>query len=95
MRFDVDPFGRVWYPDLGRYRVGVMDTNGNDLTHFGGYGNQDSAGPKSKHPKPDIAMSWPLGVVTTDRYAYMGDAVNRRLLRAKLVYAAEETVAVR
>jgi hypothetical protein len=95
VRFDVDLFGRVWYPDLGRYRVGVMDTNGNDLTHFGGYGNADSTGPESQHPKPDIAFSWPLGVVTTDKYAYMGDALNRRLLRARLIYAAESTVEIR
>ncbi|MHC4917145.1 MAG: hypothetical protein ACYTGB_16825, partial [Planctomycetota bacterium] len=27
-RFDVDPFGRVWYPDLGRFRVVVLDTDG-------------------------------------------------------------------
>jgi len=93
-RFDVDEFGRVWYPDLGRFRVGVLDTNGNEITHFGGYGNADSSGPESKDPalaKPDIAFAWLIGVAATDRYAYMGDSMNRRLLRAKLVYAAEET----
>ena len=83
-RFDVDLFGRVWYPDLGRYRVGVLDTNGNLIITFGSYGNAESCG-------PDIAFAWLIGVGATDKYAYMGDSLNRRLLRAKLVYAAEET----
>jgi hypothetical protein len=81
-RFDVDLFGRVWYPDLGRYRVGVLDTAGNLITTFGTYGNAESRG-------PDIAFAWLIGVGATDKYAYMGDSLNRRLLRAKLVYAAE------
>jgi hypothetical protein len=97
-RFDVDEFGRVWYPDLGRFRVCVLDTNGNDLAHFGGYGNAESCGPESKdkaQAEPEIAFSWLVGVGVTDRYAYMGDAMNRRLLRAKLVYAAEESCDVK
>jgi hypothetical protein len=39
--FDVDPFGRVFYPNLGQFRVEVLDTNGNPITKFGKYGNQD------------------------------------------------------
>ncbi|MHC4917062.1 MAG: hypothetical protein ACYTGB_16405, partial [Planctomycetota bacterium] len=97
-RFDVDPFGRVWYPDLGRYRVGVLDTNGNLITTFGSYGNAESRGPDSPDralAEPEIAFAWLIGVGATDRYAYMGDSLNRRLLRAKLVYAAEETCEVK
>jgi len=117
-RFDVDPFGRVWYPDLGRYRVGVLDTNGNLITTFGGYGNAESRGrdspvidpetgkvrprraddPKdleSPFAEPEIAFAWLIGVGATDRYAYMGDSLNRRLLRAKLTYAVEETCEMR
>jgi hypothetical protein len=45
--FDVDDFGRVFAPDTGRCRVGVLDTNGNEITSFGGYGNQDWCGPES------------------------------------------------
>jgi len=113
--FDVDPFGRVWFPDLGRYRVGVLDTNGNLITTFGSDGNAESRGPDSpvvdpkpgrvrprrpddpKNPKspfaePEIAFAWLIGVGATDKYAYVGDSLNRRLLRAKLVYVAEETV---
>jgi len=117
-RFDVDLFGRVWYPDLCRFRVGVLDTNGNLIMQFGGYGNAESMGPdspvidpqsgklrarrpddpptlKSPFAQPDIAFAWLIGVGVTDRYAYMGDSLNRRLLRARLVYAAEETCAIK
>ena len=117
-RFDVDPFGRVWYPDLGRYRVCVLDTGGNVITTFGGYGNGDSSGPdspvvdpkthrvraratgdaadlKSPFADPEIAFSWLLGVGATDKFIYMGDSGNRRLLRAKLLYAAEATCEVK
>lgn len=116
-RFDVDDFGRVFYPDLCRFRVVALDTNGNEITRFGGYGNAESMGPESpvidrqtgkprprraNDPKdlespfaePEIAFAWLIGVGVTDRYAYMGDTLNRRLLRAKLVYATEETCAI-
>jgi len=117
-RFDVDPFGRVWYPDMGRSKIGVLDTDGNVITHFGGYGNADSKGPdsavvdpktkklrprrksdpetlKSPFAEPDIAFSWLIGVGATDKYVYMGDSLNRRLLRAKITYAAEESCSIR
>jgi len=90
-RFDVDEFGRVWYPDLARFRVCVLDTNGNELTSFGRYGNADA--PVEPGQK-EIPLAWLIGVGVSDKYAYMGDSINRRLLRAKLTYAAEETCAI-
>jgi len=36
-----------------------------------------------------------LAVSADGKYAYVGDSLNRRLLRAKLVYAAEEACEVR
>jgi hypothetical protein len=116
--FDVDEFGRVFFPDLNLFRVRVIDTAGNVLTHFGGYGNAESMGPdspvidpktgklrsrkaddptdmKSPFAEPEIALAWPLGVGVTDRYAYIGDSLNRRLLRVKLIYTVEETIEVK
>jgi len=96
-RFDVDEFGRVWYPDLGRFRAVVLDTNGNQITHFGGYGNPENRGPESKTEelkKPDIPLAWLIGVGATDKYVYLPDSMNRRLLRAEQVYAAEATCAI-
>ena len=112
--FDVDEFGRVFFPDFHLYRIRVIDTNGNALTHFGGYGNAESRGPespvvdektgqlrpakkgeKSPYAEPDIALAWPVGVGVTDKYAYIGDSLNRRLLQVTFTYAAEETCGIK
>ena len=50
---------------------------------------------KSPFAEPEIAFSYLIGVGATDKYAYMGDSLNRRLLRAKLIYASEERCAIR
>ena len=97
-RFDVDEFGRVWYPDLCQYQVRVVDTAGNPILNFGNYGNADNCGPDSKTTElaePEIAFAWLIGVGATDKYVYTGDSINRRMLRCKITYAAEESVAIK
>jgi hypothetical protein len=96
IRFDVDPFGRVFYPDLGRFRIGVLDTAGNDLAHFGHYGNPDSGQRKGgqRDSGQEIAFGWLTSVGVTDRYVYAGDSLNKRLTRIPLEYAAEATVGI-
>jgi DNA-binding beta-propeller fold protein YncE len=83
--FDVDDFGRAFAPDNGRQRVTVLDTNGNVILHFGGYGNQDSCG-------PEIGINFLIGLAVTERQAYLADCGNRRVLRVRLDYAGQETV---
>jgi hypothetical protein len=85
--FDMDDFGRIFAPDTGRFRVGVLDANGNELVSFGRYGNQDCAG-------PEIAFGWIIGVAVTDRYAYVADLLNKRVLRVKLHYVASAVAAI-
>jgi hypothetical protein len=92
--FDVDPFGRVFFPNLGQFRIEVVDTNNNPITTFGKYGNEDSGGPKARVKKPDIPLAWPVNVAVSDRYAYVADTVNRRAVRVKLGHAAQATCAV-
>jgi hypothetical protein len=115
--FEVDEFGRTFFPDPAQFRVCVIDTAGNDLTTFGGYGDANCMGPespvvdpktgrvrprrandpkdlKSPFSEPEIALSWLVGVGVTDRHIYLGDSMNQRLLRTRLVYAAEETCAI-
>ncbi|HOX06996.1 MAG TPA: hypothetical protein PK280_11390 [Planctomycetota bacterium] len=116
--FDVDDFGRTFAPDAGRFRVSVLDTNGNAICSFGGYGNQDCCGPDSYvldpetkvlrarregDPKnlvspfatPELGFAWIVGVAVTDRHAYVDDIVNKRVLRVKLGYAAEESCEIK
>jgi len=91
---DVDGYGRSFFADAGRFRVGVLDTAGNELCTFGAYGNQDSAGPASAVPAPEIALAWPQAVAVGDGWAYVGDRLNRRIVRVKLGSAAEAACAV-
>jgi hypothetical protein len=88
-RFDVDGFGRSFFPDAGRCRVGVIDSAGNLISWFGGYGNPDSAGPDSAIPTPDVPLCWPQAVAVGDDFVYVGDRMNRRILKVKLAYRAE------
>lgn len=87
--FDVDPFGRVFFPNLGQFRIEVIDTNNNPITTFGKYGNEDSGGPAARVKGPDIPLAWPIYVAVSDRFAYVADTINRRVVRVKLAYAAE------
>ncbi|MHC4916355.1 MAG: NHL repeat-containing protein, partial [Planctomycetota bacterium] len=103
--FDVDGFGRVWYPNLFRFRVEMVDTNNNFGLHFGAYGNQDSLGGGKSIPResesaagakhPDVPLAWPTYVAVSDDYAYVNDTVGMRVARVKLGAEAEETCAVR
>lgn len=91
--FDVDPFGRIFFPNLGQFRVEVVDTNNNPITTFGKYGNEDS-GPDRRVKTPDIPLAWPVYVAVSDRWAYIADTVNRRVVRVRLAYATEATCKV-
>jgi hypothetical protein len=115
--FDVDEFGRSFFPDTPFFRVRAVDTAGNSIVSFGGYGDRFHTGPegpladpgtgrfrlrrpedskdlKSPYSEPDLAFSWLVGVGVTDRYVYMADSRNLRVLRGRMVYDAEETCAI-
>ncbi|MHC4917746.1 MAG: NHL repeat-containing protein, partial [Planctomycetota bacterium] len=79
-RFDVDGYARVFVPDQLRCRVVVLDTNGNEITSIGRYGNVDDRG-------PGVPLADPRTVMVTDRTAYIGDMSNNRVARAELRYA--------
>ncbi|HUT36048.1 MAG TPA: hypothetical protein VNE39_21350 [Planctomycetota bacterium] len=88
-RFDVDPFGRLYIPNAITFQVSVRDNAGNEIARFGAYGNFDAQGPKSKEPKPDIPLGWPLAVGASDRFIYVGDCLNHRVVRVAKSFAAE------
>jgi hypothetical protein len=39
----------------------------------------------SPFAKPDIALAWPVGLGVNDKYAYIGDSLNRHLMRVKFI----------
>ena len=94
-RFTVDRYQRVFIPDIGRFEVLVVDANNNELFRFGDYGNEDSAGPDSKVPVPEVPLSWPYAVSVGKNGVYVSDFINRRILRVELKYEAEETCEIR
>lgn len=87
-RFDVDDFGRVYIPDLYRFRIAVLDSAGNELTHFGQYGNMDAP----RGGGSTIPLGWPIAVELAHGRAYVADLNNRRIVVAKLTHAVERTV---
>jgi len=93
--FDVDGFGRVFYPNLGQFRIEVVDTANNWIGSFGRYGNQDSGGKDAKVKKPEMPLAWPTYVAVGDDCAFVNDTVSNRVVRVKLGAAAEETCEVR
>jgi hypothetical protein len=86
-RFDVDPYGRVFFPNLGQFRVEVIDTNNNHITTFGCYGNEDF----EAKTRDGIPFAWPTAVAAGDSHVYVGDTLNRRVVRVKLAHTAEAT----
>ncbi len=95
-RFGLDAYGRIYYPTNIAPRVTVMDNAGNEILHFGTYGNRDSMGGLADDlvPTKDIPLGFPNSVDATDDYIYVADMVNQRLLRLKKnfqVIAAEKS----
>lgn len=89
--FSVDGFGRIYYPTNIAQRVAVVDNAGNEILHFGTYGNRDSRGglPGDLVPTQGIPMGFPNSVDATDDFIYVGDMVNHRLLRIRKKFRAE------
>jgi sugar lactone lactonase YvrE len=94
-RFALDDYGRLFVPDVLRFSIGVLDANGNEMARFGGYGNVDSAGPKSAAPAPEIPFAWPTGVAVSGDTAYVLDRINRRIVAVKLTCVAEASCEVK
>lgn len=92
-RFGVDGYGRIYYPTNIAARVSVMDNAGNEILHFGTYGNQDSLGglPGELVPTSGIPLAFPNSVDATDDYIYVADMVNLRVLRLKKDFRAVAT----
>jgi hypothetical protein len=92
--FDVDPYGRVFYPNLCQFRIEVIDASNNLLTTFGKYGNQDS-GPDGRVKTPNIPLAWPTYVAVSDTCAYVNDTIGMRVVRIKLASENEATCEIR
>ncbi len=94
-RFDVDRYGRLFIPNAVTFSVSVRDNAGNEIVRFGHYGNFDAQGPESAEPKPEIPLGWPTCAGASDKYIYVGDTLNHRVVRVDKVWGAEQIVDVK
>jgi hypothetical protein len=82
-RLAVDPYGRVFAPDVFRFSVEMIDFHGNQLGRIGRYGNADD---HSIGDQPGFA--WPAFVSAAGDYIYVSDSVNRRVAVIRIRYSA-------
>ena len=90
-RFAFDYFGRSFAPELDRYRVAVLDRNGNLILRIGRYGNADSAGAASRVPLggDEVGMVHGAYLATdTDRRLFVADSASDRIYSVRLGYHA-------
>ena len=92
-RFGVDGYGRIYYPTSLLNQVSVIDNEGNPILAFGTYGNRDSMGGLEGDlvPTKDVPLAWPNSVEVTDKYIYVGDIVNTRLLQLEKKFELSKT----
>lgn len=88
--FDLDPFDRLYVPDSMTARVQVVDRNNNRIVSLGEYGNADANKPGSK-PVAKLPVCWPCSVSAGEKYLYIADTMNNRILRVKLIYMKESS----
>jgi hypothetical protein len=93
-RFDVDDFGRLYLPNGITFSVSIRDNADNEIVRFGAYGNYDCQGRDSKEPSPPIPLGWPVTASASDRYVYVGDCLNHRVVRVDKTFALEAKVDV-
>jgi hypothetical protein len=91
-RFDVDGFGRLYIPNGITFSVSVRDNADNEIVRFGAYGNFDCQGTGSAEPEPSIPLGWPVTVGASDRYLYLGDCLNHRVVRVDKQFAVEKWI---
>ena len=94
-RFDIDGYDRIFITDIFRFRVYVLDSAGNEITHFGSYGNMDSRGKGSAIPEPEITFGWPLSVDCAQDKAFIADLVNKRVVSVKFEHTTTASCRVK
>jgi hypothetical protein len=104
-RFALDYLNRSFAPEIERYRVAVLDANGNLILRIGRYGNVDEGKPliaDGSPPNPrsiggdEVSLFHGAYLAThTDRRLFIADPGNSRILSVKLDYHATEKIALK
>jgi sugar lactone lactonase YvrE len=94
-RMAFDYFNRTFAPELDRFKVAVLDSNGNLIMRIGRYGNADSGGPGSAVPLggDEVGMTHGAYLATdTDKRLFIADSANDRIFSVALGYHIEMKV---
>lgn len=101
-RYTLDEFARSFAPEVDRYKVAVLDANGNLILRVGQYGNIDDGKPIDLLGGPinprsiggdEVALFHGAYLAThTDRHLYIADPGNLRILKVKLGYEKEKKI---
>jgi len=67
--------------------VAVLDAKDKIVRHLAA----GVLGGKNPPPKPEIPMGWPIFAGASDKYIYVGDCLNHRVIRVDKQFATEET----
>ncbi len=104
-RFTLDYFARSFTPELRRFNVAVLDSNGNLIMRIGKYGNVDDgkpivatggpAEPRSTGGDEVALMHGAYLATQTDRRLFIADPGNERILSVKLDYHTSERIPVK
>jgi hypothetical protein len=104
-RFAFDCFARSFVSELDRYRLTVLDTNGNVILRIGRYGNADDGRPLVTDKASPAAraiggdevslMQAQFLATETDRRLFVADIGNYRIISVKLDYRTAERVALK
>jgi hypothetical protein len=90
LRYDMDYFARHWLPANQLYSVVVLDANANVIARLGRYGNVDDTTEDVKEGRDGLRFAWPRALSVSDSALYVADTANRRILKARIAYHAEE-----
>ena len=101
----LDFFKRSFLPEIDRFGVVVIDTNGNTIMRIGQYGNVDDGKPLIASSGPEktvsiggdeVALMNPRFLATeSDRRLFIADIGNSRVVSVLLTYETEEKVSVK
>ncbi|PCJ60269.1 MAG: hypothetical protein COA79_08845 [Planctomycetota bacterium] len=93
--FDLDRFDRLYIPNAPMFHVQVVDRNNNPILRIGNYGNMDAAGPQSSVKDKKMYFAWPNNISVDDKYIYVSDLYNDRIVRGKLIYRKSAEVKIK
>ncbi len=90
-QLDADPWGRVYAPNVFRFSVEMLDSNGNHIARIGRYGNADDGRTAGTAADGGIFFAWPADCdyAEADGRLYVSDSVNRRVLVIRFDHAAD------